>query len=949
GVRGDSPIYALMAMTNGDLAIFRLPAFERVWVTSRFGNLFDTLVACEQSASDGFAGSGDRASSDDDDDDEEDGRDGNDAEHGGSRGNDDLGNVQGDGVASGRSASLGADFHKRATAGIAGSGQHGGSLGQAYRIDQLRLAHLGGDDMSTLHLVAITTAGEVAVYRAFEHCSKEYVSRRMASDSAGDSLSNLVAASHQKTSGAAGDVPSGDDDDDDGLLALRFVRMQHDVLAYEPDYERQVRSVQQQQQRAFEAWHELSKERAAEREQASTEARERARAKSQREEAVVDWGESDEDESQEHESEQPIASEPQTARSNEDDIYADEAAEYRDKDQADVAAAGLDSSEGREQEDPGQGIEAKGAAALAPSAAAAAAADDEEQAPISPGLPGPLVRTRKLAVLENIGGYAGVFVSGLRPVLVLVGNKRFARVHPVRIDARLPAWARDSAEALTVPWQPVSAVARFHSDACAHGLVALTQAGTLVICALAAPASATTRGGFEYDAAWPTRTLPVGTLHRGVGTLGGIVFHKPSGSWVVATTTTDKFFIKEPNRDIAARQAREDTGTGDDLVLVNAHARRDVHTTSVPPLQPRAHVDLLSPVTWETVDTYQLERNEHIVTMRTLSLESAQSVGGRRDFVCVGTSFVLGEDVTTRGAVYVFDVVDVVPLPGRPQTNRRLKLLCREELRGTISALGEIRGNLAMSVDSKVYVRSLQRTEQLVSVAFLNCQSWVRSLVGFNGLLLVADIASGLWLAAFQEEGPTRLHVLGRDATSSLSVDHADFVVLGRRMQLLAADSLGALHLFSYAPYDAHSAGGQRLLRRGGLNLRSRVTALSRLVAVSGSEPQHVCLAATASGAVYAVSMLPEKTFKRLHRITTRLVHSTMPLAGLNPREYRSVPPHRRQYQLPRPTVLDGDLLTPLYAHGPISRQRDAAQRDGTSADRVLRDIVDAEKSFAFF
>ncbi|KAJ1721972.1 mRNA cleavage and polyadenylation factor subunit, partial [Coemansia erecta] len=188
-----------------------------------------------------------------------------------------------------------------------------------------------------------------------------------------------------------------------------------------------------------------------------------------------------------------------------------------------------------------------------------------------------------------------------------------------------------------------------------------------------------------------------------------------------------------------------------------------------------------------------------------------------------------------------------------------------------------------------------------------------------------------------------------------------------------------------------------RLLRRGEFNLHSPVTALVRLVAAAGAaagagassgaaagassgaaagassgaaagassgaaagassgaaavaaEPQQVCLAATAAGAVHAVAMVPEKSFKRLRRVAARLSHAAPPLAGLNPREFRAVPLHRRQYAPPRPaTVLDGDLLAPLYAHAPLSRQHDAAQRDGTSADRVLRDIVAIERAFNYF
>ncbi|KAJ1719126.1 mRNA cleavage and polyadenylation factor subunit, partial [Coemansia erecta] len=721
-VRGESPVYALVALAGGDLAAFRLPSFERVWTTPRFDDLGDTLAAGRPGAGGG--------------------------------------------------------------AGTAAGG----------RIDEFRLVQLGGDDIATAHLLAITSAGEVAVYRAFEHCAREYVARRMAAP------------------GAAALA-------DDGELALRFARMHHDVLAYEPDYERHARRVQARQTRAFDAWRARDQEREAEREQAGAAARERARATQQREEAVVDRGESDDDDAASDEPGAAAAPAPAPAPAPAaDDIYADHDA-APEAGPAPAAEAGPAPAP---------------AAAPAPADAAAAAAgspdapdapdeDREESADHPPA--------SKFAVLDNLGGYAAVLVAGPQPLVVLVGTKRYARVHPLRIAARLPAWARTLPAALLARGRPVVAAARFHSGACQHGLVALTQAGTLVIAALAA-SSRVARGGVEYDAPWPARTLPVGTQHPGIAALGGVAFHRPSGSWVAAAASADRFYIREPNRDIAARQAREDAGppaagaAASDLHLVHMHERRAVHTTSVPPLQPRAHLDLLSPVTWETVDSHAFASGEHVAALRVLALESTQSASGRRAVVCVGTAFVLGEDVATRGAVYVFDVVDIVPLPGRPQTNRRLKLLCREEVGGAVTALAELRGNLVMTVGSKVFVRSLQRAEQLVSVAFLDCQSCVRALAGLNAFLLVADLARGLWLAAFQEEGPTRVEVLGREPANRLALEHADFLALGHRMLLLAADALGALHMFAYAPYDAHSAAGQRLLRRGEFNLHSPVTAL---------------------------------------------------------------------------------------------------------------------------
>ncbi|KAI7823465.1 CPSF A subunit region-domain-containing protein [Kickxella alabastrina] len=845
GVRGESPMYALVALANGDLSVFRLPHFDRAWTTARFDSLADTLV-------DTLAASAPMA-----------------------------------------------EQESRAES----------------RIDQFRLVQLGGDDISTALLVVLTTAGELAVYRAFSHCSPEYAKAVV------EQAAPAAAAGTAAAAAACGD---------DTGLALRFTRVAHDVLAYEPDYERRVQRVQARQTRVFDAWTRRDRERMA------REAKAQARAKQQqhRDAAVaataVDWGESDEDdEAAEGGQEQPAAD------GGAHDAAAAESDAAKDGD-GDGDGDGNDTAMGGEEQMPDLDlIDAQiGDRAVAP--------------------------TRKITVLGNLGGYAAVFVAALQPAIVLVGAKRYARVHPVRVPARLPAVltriTKDAdAAGLLTPWQPIVGTARFHSAACPHGLIALTQAGTLVIGALPAPASAALRGGVEFDAPWPVRCLPVGTRHVGLSALGGVVFHRPSGSYAVAAAVPEPFALKEPNCEVAARQALEDgVDSVDDTQVIPEHKRRDVRTTSAPPLQPHAHVDLLSPVTWETVDSYALERNEHVAALESLELESAQSVGGRRAVVCVGTGFVLGEDVASRGRVLIFDVIDVVPLPGRPQTNRRLKLLCQEELRGTVTALGELRGNLAVSVGSKVFVRSLQRNEQLVSVAFLDCATWVRSLAGLNSLLLVGDLTAGLCLAGFQDEGPTRIQVLARDASSHLPIEHAEYAVLGHHMQLLAADTLGALHFFSYAPHDAQSAGGQRLLRRGEFNLRSRVAAVRRLVGMprlgaEPSQPQHVCLVATAAGAVHAVSMVSEKTFKRLHRITTQMVHAVAPLAALNPREFRAVPLHRRQHHAPRRTVLDADLLAPLFAHGPLERQRDAAQRNGTTPDRVLRDIVETERAFAFF
>ncbi|KAJ2110813.1 mRNA cleavage and polyadenylation factor subunit [Coemansia sp. S142-1] len=783
----------------------------------------------------------------------------------------------------------------------------GSEESQGMRLDQVRLAQLGGDSIETLHLVALTTAGELSVYRAFDF------------KSSGDSMD----------------------------LALRFTRVAHDVFAYEPEYERRVIRAQARQLAAYAAWTEADKERLEERAVEERLARERAVEKQRREEAaaVADWGEDSDDEVMvEAPKPAPLVVVPPV---EEDDLYADaddsrdvfgeDTTEYEKTLLTDAEAAQIVEEE---VDEPTSAVEAP---------------VEEEEDPLD--LLEPFVRAPKLTILENVGGYAAVFVSGARPALVLVGSKRHARVHPIRLLARVPSTLQPLgttsadfdavAAGLLTPWRAVVGVARFHGSGCSHGFVSLGQGGTLTIAGLPASTSSTLRGGMEFDSPWPVRCITVGTAHPGIAALGGVCFHAASGSYAVAAASMARFRIKEPNPDIAARDANAPTGA--DQPLISEHERLELSTTSVPPAISRYHVDLLSPVTWETVDSHALDANEHIAAMETLTLDAVQTATGCKQFLCLATTFVLGEDVATRGKMYVFDIVDVVPLPGRPQTNRKLRLLYQEEIRGAISALAELRGNLAVSLGSKILIRSFRSNESLESVAFLDCQAWVRSLAGFKNFLLIGDFVNSLWFAGFQEEGPTRLQVLGRDFCNQLPVECADFLVSGSQLELVAADAYGSLHFFIYAPRDAHSLNGQKLLRRGEYNLRSQVTAIRRLVAKPLSGGQQACLVATASGALYVVSMLPEKTFKRLHRINTQLVHGTEPLAGLNPREFRSVPIHQRQYHAPRRTVLDADLLVPLYGHGSLSLQRETAQRDGTTADRVLRDIAEIERTVSFF
>jgi cleavage and polyadenylation specificity factor subunit 1 len=46
--------------------------------------------------------------------------------------------------------------------------------------------------------------------------------------------------------------------------------------------------------------------------------------------------------------------------------------------------------------------------------------------------------------------------------------------------------------------------------------------------------------------------------------------------------------------------------------------------------------------------------------------------------------------------------MEVVPEPGRPQTNHKLKLRCREEVKGVVSVVDGIRGHLLTAIGRQV-------------------------------------------------------------------------------------------------------------------------------------------------------------------------------------------------------------------------------------------------------
>lgn len=141
------------------------------------------------------------------------------------------------------------------------------------------------------------------------------------------------------------------------------------------------------------------------------------------------------------------------------------------------------------------------------------------------------------------------------------------------------------------------------------------------------------------------------------------------------------------------------------------------------------------------------------MALKNINLEVSENTHERRDMIVVGTSFARGEDIPSRGCVYVFEVIKVVPDPEKPETDRKLKLMGKELVRGAVTALSGIGGQgfLVVAQGQKCMVRGLKEDGSLLPVAFMDMQCYVnvvKELKG-TGLCIFGDAVKGLWFAGY--------------------------------------------------------------------------------------------------------------------------------------------------------------------------------------------------------
>jgi cleavage and polyadenylation specificity factor subunit 1 len=304
-----------------------------------------------------------------------------------------------------------------------------------------------------------------------------------------------------------------------------------------------------------------------------------------------------------------------------------------------------------------------------------------------------------LLALDNICGYSTVFQRGASPAFIFKESSSAPRV-------------------IGLSGQAVKGITRFHTSSCQRGFAYLDTTDTLRISQLPAQTHYGHLG-------WATRQLPIGSeVHT-------FAYH-PKGLYIIGTGQHEEFTLN-PDDTYHEALPKEDT--------------------AFKPNVERGVLKVIDEKTWTEIDTHVFDPQEVVLCIKNLNLEVSETTHQRKDLIAVGTSIVHGEDLATKGCIRIFEVINVVPDPERPETNKRLKLIVKDEVKGAVSAISELgtQGFLIMAQGQKCMVRGLKEDGTLLPVAFMDMQCYVTTLKNLpnTGMLLMGDAFKGVWFTGY--------------------------------------------------------------------------------------------------------------------------------------------------------------------------------------------------------
>lgn len=450
---------------------------------------------------------------------------------------------------------------------------------------------------------------------------------------------------------------------------------------------------------------------------------------------------------------------------------------------------------------------------------------------------------RRMVCVPDFSGYTAILVTGLTPYIVLKTTHSLPRIFKF---ARIP----------------IVSFAAYSDEHVLNGVMYIDTKKNARIVELP--------DDFNYENTWPCKRVTLGE------TIKAVTYHESSNTYVVSSFKEIKYdCLDEENNPIIG-----------------------IDPSKPGPVQYKGLIKLISPISWTVIDEIELRDNEVAMDVRSMVLDvgiNQKKFKSKKEYIVAGTGRYRFEDLGLNGAFKVIDIIDIIPEPGKPETNHKFKEFTHEDLKGAATSVCEISGRFLVTQGQKIIVRDLQDSG-VVPVAFLDTAVYVSEAKSFGNLLLLGDSLKSVWLAGFDAE-PFRMIMLGKDL-ESVDVNCADFIVRDEEIFIVVGDNKGVLHVLHYNPEDPTSSNGQRLLRKASFNLNHSTTAMKTLPKHEIFKPKpevpvpffdsgdavFQTMGATVDGSFYTVFPLGEATYRRLYILQQQLSDKEYHTCGLNPR-----------------------------------------------------------------
>ncbi|XP_020283303.1 cleavage and polyadenylation specificity factor subunit 1 [Pseudomyrmex gracilis] len=519
------------------------------------------------------------------------------------------------------------------------------------------------------------------------------------------------------------------------------------------------------------------------------------------------------------------------------------------------------------------------------------------------------IRISMMRYFSNIAGYNGVFICSDYPHWIFLTGRGELRIHPMGIDGSITSFAA------------------FNNINCPQGFLYFNKKEELRICILPTHLS--------YDAPWPVRKVPLRfTPHF-------VTYHLESKTYCVITS------MSEPLKSYYRFNGEDKEFTEEE--------RPD---RFLYPSQEQFSIVLFSPVSWEAIPNTKIELDqwEHVTCLKNVSLAYEGTRSGLKGYIVLGTNYNYGEDITSRGRILIFDIIEVVPEPGQPLTKNRFKQIYAKEQKGPITAITQVSGFLVSAVGQKIYIWQLKDND-LVGVAFIDTQIYIHQMLSIKSLILIADVYKSISLLRFQEEYRT-LSLVSRDFRPA-EVYTIEYLIDNTNLGFLVADGESNLALFMYQPESRESLGGQKLIRKADFHLGQKINTFFRIRCrttdpandkkhFSGADKRHITMYASLDGGLGYILPVPEKTYRRLLMLQNVLVTHICHIAGLNPKAYRTYKSYVRNQGNPARGIIDGDLVW-RYLFLPNNEKTEIAKKIGTRVEEIIEDITEIDRQTAHF